>query len=81
MRLRVRVFPRPEILDPQGKAIANALRGIGFAGVADVRAGKTFELDLADGTGRETVVDMCDRLLANIVVEDYEIEWPEGAAP
>jgi phosphoribosylformylglycinamidine synthase len=73
----VTVYPRREILDPQGKAIRDALSRIGFAGVEDVRAGKSFEIDL--GTGDRAAAegqlrDMCQRLLANTVVEDYAIE-------
>jgi phosphoribosylformylglycinamidine synthase len=80
MVVRIHVFPRREILDPQGKAIASALRRLGFEGVEDVRAGKSFALSLDDGATRESVAQMCEKLLANLVVEDYEIEWPAGGA-
>lgn len=77
MKAIVTVYPRREILDPQGKAIRDALGRIGFPGVEDVRAGKSFEIELAEkdreAAGR-MLDDMCKKLLANPVVEDYEIE-------
>ena len=77
MRARVTVYPRREILDPQGKAIRDALARVGFAGVEDVRAGKSFDIRLGtddpERAGRE-LKDMCEKLLANTVVEDYAIE-------
>lgn len=79
MVVRIHIFPRREILDPQGKAIASALKRLGFGGIEDVRAGKSFELALDDCATRESVVQMCEKLLANLVVEDYEIEWPAEA--
>lgn len=77
MKARVTVYPRREILDPQGKAIRNALERVGFAGVLDVRAGKSFEIRL--GTDDPAAADrelqqMCEKLLANTVVEDYSVE-------
>ena len=74
MKARVTVYPRREILDPQGKAIRDALSRVGFAGVEDVRQGKLIELELADGTGSEAIEEMCRKLLANTVIENYEIE-------
>lgn len=82
MKAIVTVFPRREILDPQGKAIAGALVRVGFETVGSVRAGKVFEIDLAEtdaGRAREILEDMCRRLLANTVVEDYSFEIFEGA--
>jgi len=74
---RVTVYPRREILDPQGKAIRDALARVGFAGVEDVRAGKSFEirlgLDDRDLALRQ-LREMCQKLLANLVVEDYAVE-------
>lgn len=77
MKARVTVYPRREILDPQGKAIRNALERVGFPGVLDVRAGKSFEIRL--GTDDPAEADrelrrMCEKLLANTVVEDYAVE-------
>ncbi|HTG37930.1 phosphoribosylformylglycinamidine synthase subunit PurS [Sphingomonas sp.] len=74
MKLRVVVTLKPGVLDPQGKAIQHALGSLGFDGVADVRAGKIFELDVADGTSDEAVRDMCEKLLANTVIENYRVE-------
>jgi phosphoribosylformylglycinamidine synthase PurS subunit len=77
MKARVHVKLKPGVLDPQGKAIGNALAALGFAGVNEVRQGKLIELDLdvADpASGREKVAAMCKALLANPVIEDYEIE-------
>lgn len=83
MRVRVIVYPRREILDPQGKAIRDALERLGFAAVKSVRAGKSFELELegvekSEGM-RSQVEAMCEKLLANTVVEDYEISFLEVA--
>jgi phosphoribosylformylglycinamidine synthase len=74
MKARIFVTLKPGVLDPQGKAIHNALSGLGFAGVNDVRAGKVIELDLADGTDDAAIDAMCRQLLANTVIENYRIE-------
>jgi phosphoribosylformylglycinamidine synthase PurS subunit len=74
MKARVFVTLKPGVLDPQGRAIHNALEGLGFAGVNDVRAGKLIELDLADGTDDEAIEGMCRKLLANTVIENFRIE-------
>lgn len=74
MKLRIVVSLKPGVLDPQGRAIHHALGGLGFAGVNDVRAGKIFELDVADGTDEAIIDDMCRKLLANTVIENYRIE-------
>jgi phosphoribosylformylglycinamidine synthase subunit PurS len=79
MKARVFVTLKPGVLDPQGKAIHHALEGLGFAGVNDVRAGKLIELDLADGTSDADIEEMCRKLLANIVIENFRIERPENA--
>ena len=80
MKVRVYVTLKHGVLDPQGKAIHHALEGLGFAGVNDVRAGKLIELDLDDGAGDAEVEEMCRRLLANTVIENYRIERAEQAA-
>ncbi len=81
MTARVTVYPRREILDPQGKAIRDALARVGFAGVASVRAGKSFEIRL-DHDDRERALrelgEMCRKLLANTVVEDFTVEILNG---
>ena len=74
MKLRIVVTLKPGVLDPQGRAIGHALGSLGFGGVADVRAGKLFELDVADDTDDATVDAMCRQLLANTVIENYRIE-------
>ena len=84
MRARVEVYPRREILDPQGKAIRSALERSGFDRVQAVRAGKSFEIDLDtdDRAAAEAALKrMCEQLLANTVVEEYEIEILEEARP
>ena len=83
MKVKVTVYPRREILDPQGKAIRAALERSGFAGVREVRAGKSFELDLGEIEAQEAaerVGRMCEQLLANTVVEEYQIEVVNGEA-
>jgi phosphoribosylformylglycinamidine synthase PurS subunit len=78
---RVTVYPRREILDPQGKAIRDALARVGFTGVEEVRAGKSFEIRLDTGDRERAaaqVREMCQKLLANTVVEDYAVEILNG---
>ena len=79
MKTRIYVTLKNGVLDPQGKAIHHALEGLGFAGVNDVRAGKLIELDLADGTQDAAIEDMCRKLLANTVIENFRIEKLENA--
>jgi phosphoribosylformylglycinamidine synthase len=74
MKARVHVMLKNGVLDPQGAAVRHALGTLGFDGVNDVRQGKVIELDLADGTSEETITAMCDKLLANTVIESYTIE-------
>ncbi|RYE60217.1 MAG: phosphoribosylformylglycinamidine synthase subunit PurS [Hyphomicrobiales bacterium] len=77
MRAKVQVFLKPGVLDVQGKAIEGALHGLGFAGVDHVRVGKTIEFDLADGDRGQAEADvkaMCEKLLANTVIESYRVE-------
>jgi phosphoribosylformylglycinamidine synthase subunit PurS len=78
MRAKVHVSLKPGVLDPQGKAVGDALARLGFSEVAGVRVGKTIELELADGLSREEaearLKQMCESLLANTVVERYAIE-------
>lgn len=79
MKARVFVTLKPGVLDPQGKAIHHALEGLGFDGVRDVRAGKLIELELAEGTSDEDIADMCRKLLANTVIENFKIEKLQDA--
>jgi phosphoribosylformylglycinamidine synthase subunit PurS len=77
MKARVHITLKSGVLDPQGKAIGNALKGLGFDGVGEVRQGKLIELELADSdpaAARARVEDMCRQLLANPVIENYAIE-------
>lgn len=74
MKIRVIVTLKPGVLDPQGKAIEKALAGLGFAGVEDVRVGKLIEFEVGDDTTDQVVDDMCRKLLANTVIENYRIE-------
>ena len=74
MKATVHVMLKDGVLDPQGEAIRHALGALGFGGVEGVRQGKVIELDLADGTSREQVSEMCERLLANTVIESYRID-------
>lgn len=74
MKARVTITLKPGVLDPQGRAIQNALGGLGFAGVEAVRQGKVIELDLADGTSEASIDEMAKKLLANTVIENYRIE-------
>jgi len=72
-RVVVDVVLKPEILDPQGQAILDALGRLGINGVIGVRQGKHFELDVADGVDDATLITVADRLLANTVIEDFTI--------
>jgi phosphoribosylformylglycinamidine synthase len=76
MKLRVVVNLKPGVLDPQGKAVHKALSGHGFDGDEDVRIGKVVELDVADDTSDAAIDEMCRRLLANTVIENYRVERP-----
>ncbi len=77
MRARIHITLKQGVLDPQGKAVGQALAALGFAGVGEVRQGKVIDIELAEtdpGRARESLEEMCERLLANTVVEDYEID-------
>ena len=78
MRARVLIRPKAGILDPQGVAVERALPALGFAGVANVHVGRLVELDVEDESQLD---DMCRKLLANPLIEDYEIQSvTQGAA-
>lgn len=77
MKARVTVMLKNGVLDPQGKAVHHALSALGFDGVNGVRQGKVIELDLSetDATKAEkNVGEMCEKLLANMVIESYQVE-------
>ena len=79
MKARVYVTLKNGVLDPQGKAIHHALQGLGFQGINDVRAGKLIELDVAKGVSDSDIEDMCRKLLANTVIENFRIEREAAA--
>ena len=77
MKARIRITLKNGVLDPQGKAIQNALSSLGFKGVEEVRQGKYIEVDLVltdEAAARTEVERMCRELLANLVIEDYAFE-------
>jgi phosphoribosylformylglycinamidine synthase len=73
VKARVLIRPKEGILDPQGKAVERALPALGFEGVSHVRVGRMVELEAGDGADLEA---LCEKLLANPLIEDYEIEMP-----
>ncbi|MEH6663166.1 MAG: phosphoribosylformylglycinamidine synthase subunit PurS [Parasphingorhabdus sp.] len=79
MKVRIFVTLKDGVLDPQGKAIHHALESLDFSGVNDVRVGKLIELEVDSSVSREEIDKMCDKLLANTVIETYDIELPETA--
>jgi phosphoribosylformylglycinamidine synthase len=77
VKARVFVTLKNGVLDPQGKAIGHALNGLGFGAVGEVRQGKVIDIELAEADeakARASLKDMCEKLLANTVIEKYEIE-------
>ena len=77
MKARVHVTLKNGVLDPQGKAIGHALGSLGFQGVGEVRQGKFIEIELAESDparAREQITQMCEKLLANTVIENYAID-------
>ena len=77
MRAKVHVFLKPGVLDVQGKAVEQALHGLGWSGVEHVRVGKTIEFDPAAGdaaAAEAEVKAMCEKLLANTIIEEYRFE-------
>ena len=76
MKARVLIRPKEGILDPQGQAVERALPALGYEGVSNVHIGRLIELDVPDGGGtdaRQRVEEMCERLLANPLIESYEV--------
>ena len=77
VKARIFITLKNGVLDPQGKAIGHALNGLGFAAVGEVRQGKVIDIDLAESDREKAIIslkDMCEKLLANTVIEKYEIE-------
>ena len=77
-RVRVLVRPKAGILDPQGQAVEQALPALGFDGVRNVHIGRLVELDVEDPS---QVPAMCEKLLANTLIEDFEVQYVEEGAP
>ena len=76
MRARVLIRPKAGILDPQGQTVERALPALGFSGVSQVHVGRLVELEIDDLSQLDA---MCERLLTNPLIEDYEIQLPEAA--
>ena len=77
MKARVFVTLKNGVLDPQGKAIGHALNGLGFQGIGEVRQGKVIDIELSESDAakaRTSLTEMCEKLLANTIIEKYEIE-------
>jgi phosphoribosylformylglycinamidine synthase subunit PurS len=77
VKARVTVTLKSGVLDPQGQAIGGALKSLGFEGVSGVRQGKIFDLDLSDTdaeAAKKRLIAMCEKLLANTVIENYAVE-------
>lgn len=74
MKTRIFITLKNGVLDPQGKAIHHALEGLGFSGVNDVRAGRVIEIDHDDSVSAADLESMSRKLLANMVIENFEIE-------
>jgi phosphoribosylformylglycinamidine synthase len=79
VKVRVLVMPKTGVLDPQGRAVQRALRDLGYQAAVDARTGRVIELELATTDAAEAhalAAEMCDKLLANPVIEDYSVEIP-----
>lgn len=74
MKSRIFITLKNGVLDPQGKAIHHALETLGFDGVQDVRAGRLIEIEHDEGISDDELRSMCQKLLANMVIENFEIE-------
>jgi len=74
MKVRVYVSLKNGVLDPQGRAIQHSLEGLGFSGVQDVRAGRLIELEVDETVTDAALDEMCSKLLANMVIENYRVE-------
>jgi len=73
MKTRILVTLKNGVLDPQGKAIHHAIEGLGFSGVQDVRAGRLIDIEHEPGLSKSDLESMCIKLLANMVIENFEI--------
>jgi len=77
VKARVLIRPKEGILDPQGKAVERALPALGFEGISQVRVGRLVELEVENGADLD---GLCQKLLANTLIEDYEIQMPDGSS-
>lgn len=77
MKAKITITPKKAVLDPQGKAVLNALEHLGYEGVNDVRVGKYLELEVAADTPevRQSLDEACHRFLSNPVIEDYQVDF------
>ncbi|MEI6663183.1 MAG: phosphoribosylformylglycinamidine synthase subunit PurS [Actinomycetes bacterium] len=75
MKARILIRPKQGILDPQGQTVERALPALGFSGISEVSVGRLVELEVDEPAQLE---DLCERLLANPLIEDFEIQLPEG---
>ncbi len=77
MKAKITITPKKAVLDPQGKAVLNALEHLGYAGVSDVRVGKYLELDVEGDSPefRQKLDEACHRFLSNPVIEDYQVDF------
>lgn len=75
MKVRVLIRPKQGILDPQGQTVERALPALGFSGISEVRVGRLVELEAADAS---QIADLCEQLLANPLIEDFEIQTDEA---
>lgn len=80
MKVRVYVSLKNGVLDPQGRAIHHAIEGLGISGVSDVRAGRLIELEVDEAVTDAQIDEMCRKLLANMVIENFRFERVETAA-
>lgn len=79
-KVTVTITLRESVLDPQGQAVSGAIERLGFDGVKNVRIGKLIELEVEDRVTELEIKEMCEKLLANTVIEDYRYEIEEGVA-
>lgn len=79
MKVHIHVYLKPGVLDSEGRAIHHKLETLGFSGLNDVRAGKLIVLDVEDSVSDADLDQMCQKLLANMVIENYTITRLEGA--
>lgn len=76
-KIKVIVTLKESVLDPQGQAVSGAIERLGYNGVSNVRIGKLIELEIEDNVGESQIKEMCEKLLANTVIEDYRYEIEE----